>query len=139
MEESEKEIFAHWIRPLNKEVCYGITAMRDHLKTAYLWMREHHKKPIEEVKTDLKVVKVKKYDVCHMSKMEYPKIIVVREDGKYWTFTEADFQNVELSLFHKIIFLLKRESFRPRSHTLALEAINRHFRATLIQAYLYDL
>ena len=36
LEESEKEIFAHWIRPLNKEVCYGITNMRDDLKTAYL-------------------------------------------------------------------------------------------------------
>ena len=102
------------------------------MKTAYLWMREHHKKPIEEVKTDLKVVKMKKYEVCHMSRMEYPEITVEIEDGRDWVFIEADFQNVELSLFHRIIFLLKREPIRPRSHTLTLEAINRHFRATLI-------
>ena len=139
LEKSEKEIFAHWIRPLNKEVCYGITNMRDDLKTTYLWMREHHKKPVEEVKTDLKVLKVKKYDVCHMSRMEYPEITVETEDGKDWVFTEADFWNVELSLFHRIIFLLKREPNRARSHTLGLEDINRHFRATLVQAYLYDL
>ena len=113
--------------------------MRDDLRTAYLWMREHHKKPIEKVKTDLKVLKIKKYDVCQMSNMEYPEITVVREYGRDWVFTEADFQYVELSLFHRIIFLLKREPIRPRSHTLALEAINRYFRATLIQAYLYDL
>ena len=139
LEESEKEFFSHWIRPLNKEVCYGIIAMRDDLKTAYLWMREPHKNPFEEVKTDLKVLKVKKYDVCHMSTMEYPEITMKREYGKDSVFIEADFQNVELSLFNRIIFLLKREPIRPRSHTLALEAINRHFRTTLIQAYLYDL
>ena len=40
--------------------------MRDDLKIAYMWMRQHHKKPAEEVKTDLEVVKVKEYDVCHM-------------------------------------------------------------------------
>ena len=34
LEESEKEIFAHWIRPLNREVCYGISTMRDDLKTS---------------------------------------------------------------------------------------------------------
>ena len=61
------------------------------------------------------------------------------EYGKDWVFTKANFQNVELSLFHRIIFLLKREPIRPISHTLALEDINRHFRATLVQAYLYDL
>ena len=47
LEESEKEIFAHWIRPLNREVYYGITTMWEDLKTAYMWMRQHHKKPIE--------------------------------------------------------------------------------------------
>jgi hypothetical protein len=104
-----------------------------------MWMRQHHKKPIEEVKTDFKMVKVKKYEVCHMSKMEYPEITIERTDGRDWVFTEADFQNVELEVFHRIIFLLKREPIRPRSLTLTLEAINRHFRATLIQAYLYDL
>ena len=134
LKESEKEIFVHWIRTLNKEVCYRITNMRDDLKTTYLWMREHHKKPVEEVKTDLKVLKVKKYDVCYMSKMEYLEIIVEREYGKDWVFTEAYFQNVELSLLHRIIFSLKKELIRPRSHTLTLEAINRNFRATLIQA-----
>ena len=127
------EIFAHRFRPLNTEVCYGITTMRDDLKTAYMWM-----KPIEEVKTDLKMVKVKNYEVCHMSKMEYPEITIERADGIDWTFTEADFQNVELEVFHRIIFLLKRAPIRPRPHILALEAIKRHFRATLIQAYLYD-
>ena len=40
LEESEKEIFTYWIRPLDKEVCYGITSMRDDLKTAYMWMRQ---------------------------------------------------------------------------------------------------
>ena len=39
-----------------------------------MWMRQHHQKPIEEVKTDLKMVRLKKYEVCHMSKMEYPEI-----------------------------------------------------------------
>jgi len=80
-------IFAHWLRPLGKEVCYGITTMRDDLKTAYLWMREHHKKPIEKVKTDLKVLKVKNYDVCHMSRIEYLEITVEREDGRDSVFT----------------------------------------------------
>ena len=78
------------------------------------------------------------YDVCHMSKTEYLEITVVREDGKDWVFMEADFQNVELSLFLRIIFFLKKEPVRPRSYTLALEAIIRHFRETLIQDYLYD-
>ena len=118
LEESEKEIFAYWIRPLDKEVCYGITTMRDDLKTTYMWMREHYKNPIEEVKTYLKVVKVKKYDVCHMSRMEYPEITVEREDGRDWVFTEGDFQNVELSLFHIIVFMLKRETNRPWSDTI---------------------
>ena len=108
--------------------------MRDDLKTTYMWMRQHHKKPVEEVKADMKVVKVKKYDVCHMSRMKYQEVTVERENGRDWVFTEVDFQNVELELFHRIIFLLKREPIRPRSHTLTLEAINRHFRATLIQA-----
>jgi len=56
--------------------------MRDDLKTAYLWMREHHKKPIEEVKTYLKVLKVKKYDVSHMSRMEYPEITMEKKMAK---------------------------------------------------------
>ena len=89
---------------------------------------QHHKKRIEEVKTDLKIVKVKKYEVCHMSRMEYPEITIKREYGRDWVFTEVEFQNVELEVFHRIIFLLKREPIRPRSHTLTLEAINRHFR-----------
>ena len=107
--------------------------MIDDLKTAYLRMKEHHKKPVEEVKTDLKVLSVKKYDVCHMSNMEYPEITVIREDGNKWVFTEADFQNIELSMCHRIIFMLKRATNRPISHTLTLEAINRHFRTTMIQ------
>ena len=78
------------------------------------------------------MVKEKKYEVCHMSRMKYPEITIEREDGIDWVFTEADFQNLELSLFHRIIVLLKREPIRLRSHTFALEDINRHFRATLI-------
>jgi len=83
--------------------------MRDKLKTAYMWMRQHHKKPVEGVKTDLKVVKVKKYDVCHMSRMKYPEITVEIEDGRDWVFTEIDFQNVELEFFsHNHLLVEKR-------------------------------
>ena len=63
---------------------------------------------------------------------------MVREDNEEWIFIEAYFQNVELSLFHGIVFILRRDTIRPQPHTLALEDIQRHFRATMLQAYLYN-
>ena len=48
---------------------------------------------------------------------------------------------VEIGFSHKLISKMWNWKCLVKTdfHTLTLEAINRHFRATLIQAYLYDL
>ena len=119
-------------------MCYGNTKLYPSLRTAYLYIREHLKKLVKEVRTDLKALYIKGYDVVSLTKLVYPEIRVVREDEEEWSFTAADFQNVELPLFHRIIFILRRETNKPQSKTLALEAIQRHLKATILLAHLYD-
>ena len=101
-------------------------------------MRRNRKKDVAEVRTNLKVKKIEKFDLIKFNCILYPEITVIREDDREWAFTEADFPNVEPLLFRDIILMLRRDTNRPLEKIMAMEAIIRHLEITLVIAHLYE-
>jgi hypothetical protein len=138
VEEAHKKIFAYHVRELDREKGYGVQNMPEEKKIAYYYMRRNRKKEVSEVRTNLKVKKVVKFDLIKFTCILYPEITVLREDDREWVFTEADFPNVEPLLLRDIIFSLRRDTNRPLEKTMAMEAIMRHLEVTAVIAHLYD-
>lgn len=105
----------------------------------YCYMRKHKMKPIGQVKTKLKCKKVIKIEAERILRVWYPVFTILREDDKIWTFSEAEFPNIELNIFHSIVFMLRRETVRPRDNMLGLNAVYRHLKTSILWAYVTDL
>ena len=112
--------------------------MLEEMRTAYNYMRMNNKKPVAEVRTYLKVIKIGRFELVKFTNILYLEITVIREDNREWSFIETDFQNVELLLLRDILFMLRRDTNRQLEKIMALEAILGHLEVTLVIAHLYD-
>ena len=52
-------------------------------------MRRNRKKEVSEVRTNLKVKKIVKFDLIKFTCILYPEITVLREDDREWVFIEG--------------------------------------------------
>ena len=64
--------------------------MPEELRNAYRYMTRNRKRPVEEVRTNLIVLKIEKFELVKFRKIMYPEITAIREDNREWTFSEAD-------------------------------------------------
>ncbi|KAJ9550934.1 hypothetical protein OSB04_014979 [Centaurea solstitialis] len=112
LEERYKSRFCYHERKLSYTKLYGIENLK------------------KELRTDYKTSKLSAY--------LYPVITFRRDDGKEYTITEADFQDMSFDVILGILYDLKGKSFRTEEEIIALTAIVRHVKVSISLAHLYD-
>lgn len=86
-----------------------------------------------------RIVKIKEITSGRLFNVWFPIFTVTRQDGQDWTFSEADFKNMELDDFPDILNDLKNKTIRPLPVTKALDAVKRFMKCAIKLAYITDL
>ncbi|KAJ9535904.1 hypothetical protein OSB04_un000938 [Centaurea solstitialis] len=138
LEERYKSRFCYHERKLSYVKLYGIENLKEDLRREYIYMRKVNKQRREALVSDYRFVAVKSYKTNRLSAYWYPVITFTRDDGKEYTITEADFQDVSFDVIFGILYDLKGKAFRSEEEIIALTAIVRHVKASISLAHLYD-
>ncbi|KAI3772009.1 hypothetical protein L6452_03183 [Arctium lappa] len=137
LEESQKKLFAHWIRPYDEVVVHGLQSMTNREKQReILFVYKYVKDAFN--KTKLRIKSVDHIHSCNFKSIKYSFFVVTREDGRQWHFSEANFASLELQ---DLIFLLrdlKTRTIRPGEVTDALEAVKRYMKCAMKFASVED-
>ncbi|KAJ9561548.1 hypothetical protein OSB04_006708 [Centaurea solstitialis] len=138
LEERYKSRFCYHERKLSYTKLYGIENLKKELRTEYIHMRRVNRQRREMLVSDHKFVSVTSYKTSKLSAYLYPVITFRRDDGKEYTVTEADFQDLSFDVILGILYDLKGKSFRTEEEIIALTAIVRHVKVSISLAHLYD-
>ncbi|KAJ9536733.1 hypothetical protein OSB04_un000118 [Centaurea solstitialis] len=138
LEERYKSRFCYHERKLSYTKLYGIENLKKELRTEYIHMRRVNRQRREMLVSDHKFVSVTSYKTSKLSVYLYPVITFRRDDGKEYTITEADFQDMSFDVILGILYDLKGKSFRTEEEIIALTAIVRHVKVSISLAHLYD-
>ncbi|KAJ9535153.1 hypothetical protein OSB04_un001767 [Centaurea solstitialis] len=138
LEERYKSRFCYHERKLSYTKLYGIENLKKELRTEYIHMRRVNRQRKEMLVSNHKFVSVTSYKTGKLSAYLYPVITFRRDDGKEYTITEADFQDVSFDVILGILYDLKGKSFRTEEEIIALTAIVRHVKVSISLAHLYD-
>ncbi|KAJ9536426.1 LOW QUALITY PROTEIN: hypothetical protein OSB04_un000384 [Centaurea solstitialis] len=138
LEERYKSRFCYHERKLSYVKLYGIENLKKELRTEYIHMRKVNRQRREMLVSDYKFVSVKSYKTSKLSSYLYPVITFGRDDGKEYTISEADFQDVSFDVIFGILYDLKGKTFRTEEEIIALTAIVRHVKVSISLAHLYD-
>ncbi|KAJ9536604.1 hypothetical protein OSB04_un000205 [Centaurea solstitialis] len=138
LEERYKSRFCYHERKLSYTKLYGIENLKKELRTEYIHMRRVNRQRREMLVSDHKFVSVTSYKTSKLSAYLYPVITFRRDDGKEYTITEADFQDMSFDVILGILYDLKGKSFRTEEEIIALTAIVRHVKVSISLAHLYD-
>ncbi|KAJ9536618.1 hypothetical protein OSB04_un000219 [Centaurea solstitialis] len=138
LEERYKSRFCYHERKLSYVKLYGIENLKKELRTEYIHMRKVNRQRREMLVSDYKFVSVKSYKTSKLSTYLYPVITFGRDDGKEYTISEADFQDVSFDVIFGILYDLKGKAFRTEEEIIALTAIVRHVKVSISLAHLYD-
>ncbi|KAJ9536529.1 hypothetical protein OSB04_un000281 [Centaurea solstitialis] len=138
LEERYKSRFCYHERKLSYTKLYGIENLKKELRTEYIHMRRVNRQRREMLVSDHKFVSVTSYKTSKLSTYLYPVITFRRDDGKEYTITEADFQDLSFDVILGILYDLKGKSFRTEEEIIALTAIVRHVKVSISLAHLYD-
>ncbi|KAJ9546465.1 hypothetical protein OSB04_019008 [Centaurea solstitialis] len=138
LEERYKSRFCYHERKLSYVKLYGIENLKEDLRREYIYMRKVNKQRREALVSDYRFVAVKSYKTNRLSAYWYSVITFTRDDGKEYTITEADFQDVSFDVIFGILYDLKGKAFRSEEEIIALTAIVRHVKASISLAHLYD-
>ncbi|KAJ9561586.1 hypothetical protein OSB04_006746 [Centaurea solstitialis] len=138
LEERYKSRFCYHERKLSYTKLYGIENLKKELRTEYIHMRRVNRQRREMLVSDHKFVSVKSYKTSKLSAYLYPVITFRRDDGKEYTITEADFQDMSFDVILGILYDLKGKTFRTEEEIIALTAIVRHVKVSISLAHLYD-
>ncbi|KAJ9536668.1 hypothetical protein OSB04_un000141 [Centaurea solstitialis] len=138
LEERYKSRFCYHERKLSYTKLYGIENLKKELRTEYIHMRRVNRQRREMLVSDHKFVSVTSYKTSKLSAYLYPVITFRRDDGKEYTITEADFQDMSFDVILGILYDLKGKTFRTEEEIIALTAIVRHVKVSISLAHLYD-
>ncbi|KAJ9536611.1 hypothetical protein OSB04_un000212 [Centaurea solstitialis] len=138
LEERYKSRFCYHERKLSYTKLYGIENLKKELRTEYIHIRRVNRQRREMLVSNHKFVSVTSYKTGKLSAYLYPVITFRRDDGKEYTITEADFQDVSFDVILGILYDLKGKSFRTEEEIIALTAIVRHVKVSISLAHLYD-
>ncbi|KAJ9556920.1 hypothetical protein OSB04_011534 [Centaurea solstitialis] len=138
LEERYKSRFCYHERKLSFVKLYGIENLKTELRREYIHMRRVNRQRREVLVSDYKFVSVKSYKTNKLSTYLYPVISFTRDDGKKYTITEADFQDMSFDVILGILYDLKGKAFRTEEEIIALTAIVRHVKVSISLAHLYD-
>ncbi|KAI3714984.1 hypothetical protein L6452_21947 [Arctium lappa] len=132
LEESQKKLFAHWIRPYDEVAMYGLQSMTDRKKQhEYIFMYKSLRKVNSPDRTKHRIRTVDQIYSCRFMSIWYSLFVVTRDDGNQWQFSEADFASLELP---DLLFLLrdmKTRNIRPGEVTNELEAVKRYMKCAM--------
>ncbi|KAJ9561421.1 hypothetical protein OSB04_006581 [Centaurea solstitialis] len=138
LEERYKSRFCYHERKLSYVKLYGIENLKTELRREYIHMRRVNRQRTEVLVSDYKFVSVKSYKTNKLSTYLYPVITFTRDDGKEYTITEADFQDMSFDVILGNLYDLKGKAFRTEEEIIALTAIVRHVKVSISLAHLYD-
>ncbi|KAJ9566345.1 hypothetical protein OSB04_002311 [Centaurea solstitialis] len=138
LEERYKSRFCYHERKLSFVKLYGIENLKTELRREYIHMRRVNRQRREVLVSDYKFVSVKSYKTNKLSTYLCPVITFTRDDGKEYTITEADFQDMSFDVILGILYDLKGKAFRTEEEIIALTAIVRHVKVSISLAHLYD-
>ncbi|KAI3735651.1 hypothetical protein L6452_15159 [Arctium lappa] len=137
LEESQKRIFAHWIRKYDEVVIHGLQSVKNKEKQrelVFVYRKFQHKYS----KTKLRIVSVDKIIPAYFMKVKYTDFMVTREDGQQYCFSDADFPCLEPQDLLYILRDLKTRTVRPGEVIYALETVKRYMKCAIKLASVED-
>ncbi|KAI3696573.1 hypothetical protein L6452_28950 [Arctium lappa] len=137
LEESQKRIFAHWIRKYDEVVIHGLQSVKNKEKQrelVFVYRKFQHKYS----KTKLRIVSVDKIIPAYFMKVKYTDFMVTREDGQQYCFSDVDFPCLEPQDLLYILRDLKTRTVRPGEVIDALETVKRYMKCAMKLASVED-
>ncbi|KAI3672787.1 hypothetical protein L6452_38887 [Arctium lappa] len=137
LEESQKKIFAHWIRKYDEVVLHGLQSMKSKEQQREL-IFVYKKFQVKNNKTKLKITSVDQILSSFFMKVKYSDFMVTREDGQKYCFSDADFPFLEPQDLLFILRDLKTRTNRTGEVIDALETIKRYMKCAMKLASVED-
>ncbi|KAI3772602.1 hypothetical protein L6452_03792 [Arctium lappa] len=137
LEESQKKIFAHWIRKYDEVVLHGLQSVKNKEKQrelVFVYRKFWHKYS----KTKLRIVSVDRIIPAYFMKVKYTDFMVTREDGQQYCFSDADFPCLEPQDLLFILRDLKTRTVKPGEVIDALETVKRYMKCAMKLASVED-
>ncbi|KAI3729154.1 hypothetical protein L6452_17805 [Arctium lappa] len=137
LEESQKKIFAHWIRKYDEVVLHGLQSMKSKEQQREL-IFVYKKFQVKNNKTKLKITSVDQILSSFFMKVKYSDFMVTREDGQKYCFFEADYPFLKPQDLLFILRDLKTRTNRPGEVIDALETVKRYMKCAMKLASVED-
>ncbi|KAI3692852.1 hypothetical protein L6452_32676 [Arctium lappa] len=138
MEESTK-IFVSSLQPVDEACFYGVGDRDKVYQANYIRFMKTQSRMSPFAKRQ-EILQVQNVHICKVLNVYYPKFTVQRKDMKISTFTEADFDNLNISDIMFIVneFRDRRNRRRSQAVAYALDAIKRFMTRSVYNAYSFD-